>query len=574
MVGAAGFEPTTTRPPDVCATRLRYAPITSMCISLFVRNCNNFYNNSSLKHLPNAEKSLIVAAYVSKGKITMTLQNTRKSNYPEWYQNVITAADMAELSASPGCMVIRPWGYGLWEQIQKVLDAKIKATGCDNCYFPLLIPLSFFEKEADHVDGFAKEMAVVTHSRLTQKEGKLVPDGALEEPLIIRPTSEAIIADSFAKWVKSYRDLPIMVNQWANVVRWEMRPRLFLRTREFLWQEGHTAFAHPDEAEANAMQILEIYRQLVEDYLAIPAILGKKPEHEKFPGAVATYTFETMMQDGRALQSGTTHNLGQTFSKANDIKFLNKNNTWEFAYTASWGVSSRLIGALIMSHADDEGMVVPPRVAPSQVVIVPMIKSDEDRDIVMPYVNKLASELGTQMAFGEPLRVKVDTRDKSSVDKYWEWARKGAPILCEIGKRDVDGNNVMVKTRLALGTPDGKKIMSKDTFVQTVGALLSDVQAKMFAAAKHRMDTNVRTDITTPEAFEAYFAGQNQFLAGDSKDVAFVRGKWCGDEDTLAKMKEMRISIRCLPFNQSGTEGVCVLTGRPATIDAIFARAY
>lgn len=282
---------------------------------------------------------------------------------------------MAENSSSPGCMVIKPWGYGIWERIRDVFDEKIKETEHENCYFPMFIPLSFFQKEAEHVDGFAKEMAVVTHSRLSMKDGKLTPDSKLEEPLIVRPTSEAIIADSFSKWVKSYRDLPVLVNQWANVVRWEMRPRLFLRTREFLWQEGHTAHANAAEAEEETKRMLEAYRDLCENTLAMPVLVGRKPEHEKFPGAVDTYCVEAMMQDGKALQAGTSHFLGQNFAKSANISFINNQGQSEYAYTTSWGVSTRLIGGVIMTHADDDGMVVPPKIAPYQVVIVPVIKS-------------------------------------------------------------------------------------------------------------------------------------------------------------------------------------------------------
>lgn len=504
----------------------------------------------------------------------MALQNTRAGNYPEWYQNVITAADMAELSPSPGCMVIKPWGYGMWERIQRLLDDKIKETGHENCYFPLFIPLSFFQKEADHVEGFAKEMAIVTHSRLTSVDGKLVPDGKLEEPLIVRPTSEAIIAESFSKWVKSYRDLPVMINQWANVVRWEMRPRIFLRTREFLWQEGHTAHSTYDEAQTEAKTMLNVYVDLAEKCLAMPVIPGKKPEHEKFPGAEDTYTFEGMMQDGRALQAGTSHFLGQTFAKSADIKFQNKEGGMDYAYTTSWGVTTRLIGGLIMSHADDEGMVVPPQIAPYQIVIVPMMKDAAKNEAVMAYAEKLKKELSAHNAFGEKIRVKLDARDKNSTDKYWEWARKGAPIIVEVGPRDMDGNNVMMRERLKLGTPEGKQVESFDAFVDGISDRLTGIQNTMFEAAKKRLDSNIRTDITTPEQLDTYFGNQNVWLGSDKPKVAFVRGKWCGDEATLERMKEMKITIRCLPFDQSGTEGTCLITGKPATVDVIYARSY
>lgn len=505
----------------------------------------------------------------------MTLKNTRAGNYPEWYQNVVAESDMAENSSSPGCMVIKPWGYGIWERIRDVFDEKIKETDHENCYFPMFIPLSFFQKEADHVDGFAKEMAIVTHSRLAMEDGKLVPSSELDEPLIVRPTSETIIADSFSKWVKSYRDLPVLINQWANVVRWEMRPRLFLRTREFLWQEGHTAHATAKEAEEETTKMIEAYRELCEETLAMPVIMGRKPEFDKFPGAVDTYCVEAMMQDGKALQAGTSHFLGQNFAKSANISFINANNQPEFAYTSSWGVSTRLIGGVIMTHGDDEGMVVPPRIAPYQVVIVPVIKKAEDETAIMDYINKLAKELKGKMPFGEKIRVKIDKRDRKSVDKFWEWTKKGAPVICEIGMRDVEGGNLMVKERLKLGTPEGKEIAGKEEFVSTIAARLENIQKAMFDKAKARLEANIRTDIKTPEAFRAYFEQSNAWIE-DGKDgkVAFVRGKWSGDENSEALLKEMKINIRCLPFDQDGKEGVCLLTGKPATIDVIYARSY
>ena len=457
----------------------------------------------------------------------MALKNTRAGNYPEWYQNVVSEADMAENSSSPGCMVIKPWGYGIWERIRDVFDEKIKSTDHENCYFPMFIPLSFFQKEAEHVDGFAKEMAVVTHSRLSMKDGKLVPDSELDEPLIVRPTSEAIIADSFSKWVKSYRDLPVLVNQWANVVRWEMRPRLFLRTREFLWQEGHTAHATAKEAEEETTRMLEAYRELCEDTLAMPVICGRKPEHEKFPGAVDTYCVEAMMQDGKALQAGTSHFLGQNFAKSANISFVNKNNQQEYAYTSSWGVSTRLIGGVIMTHADDEGMVVPPKIAPYQIVIVPVIKND-------------------------------------------------APVILEIGPSDVAEDNVMVKERLRLGTPEGKAVVKRDEFVRTVAERLEKLQKEMFAKARARLEKNVRTDIKTKKEFEEYFANSNVWIEeGKAGKVAFVRGKWNGDPNSEELLKAMKITIRCIPFDQSGTKGECLLTGKQdAEIDVIYARSY
>lgn len=505
----------------------------------------------------------------------MAMRTTRKENYPQWYQEVVSEADMAENSSSPGCMVIKAWGYGIWERIQRVMDEQIKETGHENYYFPMFIPLSFFQKEADHVEGFAKEMAVVTHSRLVNEDGKLKPASPLEEPLIVRPTSETIIADSFSKWVKSYRDLPILLNQWANVVRWEMRPRLFLRTREFLWQEGHTVHANAKEAEEETTRMLQVYRDVSENALAMPVLVGRKPEHEKFPGAIDTYCIEAMMQDGKALQAGTSHFLGQNFAKSADIKFVNQNNTQEYAYTTSWGVSTRLIGGVIMCHADDDGMVVPPRIAPYQIVIVPIFKKPEDKEKVSAYIENLQKQLKTQTSFGEKIRVKVDMRDKPSVDKSWEWIRKGAPMVCEIGPRDVDNNGLMLKERIFLNTSEGKKIMKADEFVANAGKRLEELQQKMFDRAKERLEQNIRTDITMPEEFSAYFANSNEWIEdGKLGKVAFVRGKWCADPATEEILKAMKITIRCIPFDQSGTTGKCLLTGKDATLDVIYARSY
>lgn len=505
----------------------------------------------------------------------MALKNSRKQNYPEWYQSVVAEADMAENSVSPGCMVIKSWGYGIWERIQHEMDYRFKETGHENYYFPLFIPLSFFQKEADHVEGFAKEMAVVTHSRLVNEDGKLKPASELDEPLIVRPTSETIIADSFSKWVKSYRDLPILLNQWANVVRWEMRPRLFLRTREFLWQEGHTVHATADEAEKETTKMLGVYKEVSEDVLAMPVIAGRKPEHEKFPGAVDTYCIEAMMQDGKALQAGTSHFLGQNFAKSADIKFVNQNNEQEYAYTTSWGVSTRLIGGVIMSHADDEGMVVPPRIAPYQIIFIPLIKKNDDAEKIMAYIENIQTQLKNKTAFGERLRTKIDSRDKSSVDKVWEWVRKGAPMVCEIGARDIENGGLMVKERIFFGQPEGKKILKTEEFVASVSERLECLQHEMFKRAKERLEQNIRTDIKTPEEFAAYFANGNEWIEdGKQGKVAFVRGKWCADPATEELLKAMKITIRCIPFDQSGTTEKCLLTGKDATLDVIYARSY
>ena len=507
----------------------------------------------------------------------MGLKNIREENYPEWYQNVITAADMAEVSASPGCMVIKPWGYGIWERIQKLLDDKIKETNHENCYFPMFIPLSFFQKEAEHVDGFAKEMAVVTHSKLTSIDGKLVPASPLEEPLVVRPTSETIIADSFSKWVHSYRDLPVMINQWANVVRWEMRPRLFLRTREFLWQEGHTAHSSFEEAQKETETMLYVYKDLCENDMAMPVITGKKPEFDKFPGAVDTYCIEAMMQDGRSLQAGTSHFLGQNFAKSADIKFVNPNNEQEFAYTTSWGVSTRLIGGLIMTHADDEGMVVPPKLAPYQVVIIPLLKDKSKEKEILSYAEKLKNELKSRVFANEKIRVKLDNRLKDGVDKMWEWTRKGAPIIIEVGPKDLEKNALLWRNRTEISNKDGwKNFEGFDEFVGSIENKLSKIQSSMLEKAQKRMASNIVTDIKTPEEFKEYFSNSNVYLENtkNTPKVSFVRGKWCGDESVVEKLKEMRINIRAIPFDQSNTEGVCLITGKKATLDDIYARSY
>ena len=507
----------------------------------------------------------------------MALKNIREENYPEWYQNVIAAADMAEVSSSPGCMVIKPWGYGIWERIQKLLDDKIKETNHENCYFPMFIPLSYFQKEAEHVEGFAKEMAVVTHSRLTSVDGKLVPASPLEEPLIVRPTSETIIADSFSKWVHSYRDLPVMINQWANVVRWEMRPRLFLRTREFLWQEGHTAHSSFLEAEKEAETMLNVYKDLCENDMAMPVLTGKKPEFDKFPGAVNTYCIEAMMQDGRSLQAGTSHFLGQNFAKTANIKFVNTNNEQEFAYTTSWGVSTRLIGGLIMTHADDEGMIVPPKLAPYQVVIIPLLKDKAREEEILEYANKIKDDLKATTFAGEKVRVKLDTRLKDGVDKMWEWTRKGAPIIIEVGPKDLDKKALLWRNRLNINNKETwKKFEGVDEFVGDISNKLKNIQDELLNRAKDRLNNNIRTDITTPQEFEEYFKNSNVYLENSkgAPKVSFVKGKWSGDEDTIEKLKEMRINIRAIPFEQSGTEGVCLISGKKATLDVIYARSY
>ena len=410
------------------------------------------------------------------------LSVTRAQDFAAWYQAVISEADLAEESGVRGCMVIRPWGYGIWERIQKLLDAEIKQTGHENCYFPLFIPLSYFAKEAEHVDGFAKEMAVVTHHRLVMQDGALVPDpeAKLEEPLVVRPTSETVIGAAFSRWVQSWRDLPVLMNQWANVVRWEMRTRMFLRTSEFLWQEGHTAHASREEAMEETLKMLEVYRSFSENALAMPVIAGEKPENERFPGAEATFSIEAMMQDGKALQAGTSHFLGTTFSKAQNIRFQNREGGLELAQTTSWGVSTRLIGGVIMTHGDDDGLRLPPAIAPKQIVVVPMLRDKPEDAEVLKYCEELVAMLNKERAFGQPLRAHLDIKKIKSAEKRWNWVRRGAPIIIEIGPRDAASGVITYMRRDNLR--DGDKVKSialpRQEFLEEKAVqLLAEIQA-------------------------------------------------------------------------------------------------
>ncbi|MBA3460064.1 MAG: proline--tRNA ligase, partial [Deltaproteobacteria bacterium] len=384
---------------------------------------------------------------MSNAKAQTAITPTRADNYPEWYLKVIEAADLAENSDVRGCMVIKPWGYALWEGIQRGLDGMFKATGHVNAYFPLFIPVSYLEKEAAHVEGFAKECAVVTHHRLEARDGKLIPVGELTEPLVVRPTSETIIGASFAKWVKSYRDLPLLINQWANVVRWEMRTRLFLRTAEFLWQEGHTAHATSEEAVEETMKMLGVYAEFAEKWMALPVIQGEKTAGERFPGAVRTYCIEAMMQDRKALQAGTSHFLGQNFAKASGIEFQDDKGQVVHAWTTSWGVSTRLIGAMIMAHADDDGLILPPRLAPTQIVIIPVTPKEDTRAAVVEGCTQLAADLRGTRFDGKPIEVEIDQRDLGGGVKNWEWIKKGVPLRIEIGPRDLESGNIAVSRR-------------------------------------------------------------------------------------------------------------------------------
>lgn len=507
---------------------------------------------------------------MNQAKEKTAINPTRAEDYAEWYQQVIKAADMAENSPVRGCMVIKPWGFGIWENIQRHLDTCIKETGHENAYFPLFIPLSFFEKEAAHVQGFAKECAVITHHRLEEREGKLYPAGPLEEPLVVRPTSEAIIGDSFSRWVSSYRDLPLLINQWANVVRWEMRPRIFLRTTEFLWQEGHTAHANREEALEETLKMLEVYRYIVEDLLAIPVIMGEKSPGERFPGAEHTYTLEAMMQDRKALQSCTSHYLGQNFAKAFNIRFSNREGQLEYAYTTSWGMTTRLIGSLIMCHADDDGLRLPPRIAPKQVVIIPVIPKPELESEILAYAERLAEELRTKSYNNQKISVFVDKREKRGGDKIWEWIKKGVPVRLEIGPKEMESNTISVARRDQ--AHKNKKILAFGEISEQVISILDDIQQNYYQQALAYRDAHLYKNLETFEEMRQFFTPKNE----EKPEIhgGFVLAKWCGDPATEEMLSELKVTIRCLPVNQSGTKGKCILTGREATLDAVFAKSY
>lgn len=498
------------------------------------------------------------------------IQPRRDEDFPEWYQQVIRAADMAENSPVRGCMVIKPWGWSVWERIRDWLDGRIKATGHQNAYFPLFVPLSYLEKEASHVEGFAKECAVITHHRLEAKDGKLVPVAPLEEPLVVRPTSETVIGEAFSRWVNSWRDLPLKINQWANVVRWEMRPRIFLRTTEFLWQEGHTAHATEAEAWEETMLMLEEYRKLMEDVMALPVFVGRKSPGERFPGAVDTTCLECMTQDRKAIQCGTSHYLGQNFAKAFQIRYNTVDGGIEYAHTTSWGVTTRLLGAMIMVHGDDNGLCLPPKIAPYHVVIIPILNKPERSEEVMAAARRLKADLEGKSYDGSPVRVYIDDKDIRAGEKGWMWIKKGVPLRVEIGPRDVDSNGCMVGIRDDADL--AKKPMAQGDLVRTIEELLSDFQERLYQRAKNFREAHVRTDITTFEEMKAFFTLQNE----EKPEIhgGFVKAKWCGDKATEELLKELKVTIRCIPFDQSGTTGRCVITGRPATIDAYFAKSY
>jgi prolyl-tRNA synthetase len=498
------------------------------------------------------------------------IQPSRADDYPQWYQEVIKAADLAEPSDVRGCMVIKPWGYSLWENIQHRLDQMFKATGHENAYFPLFVPLHFLEKEARHVEGFAKECAVVTHHRLEPgPDGRLIPAGPLEEPLVVRPTSETIIGATYARWIQSYRDLPILINQWANVVRWEMRTRMFLRTTEFLWQEGHTAHATRDEAIHETMQMLKVYADFAENFMAMPVIQGEKTAAERFPGAVATYSIEAMMQDRKALQSGTSHFLGQNFARAQDIKFQDQHGEEVYAWTTSWGVSTRLIGGLIMTHADDNGMVIPPRLAPKHAVILPIYRSDDERTSVLAYAHRLKAELETQRLVDEPLRILLDDRDLRGGEKYWQHIKRGVPLRLEVGPRDVAADGVFLGRR-DRGVKD-KQSVPRQQLVDSVSSILEEMQSGLFSQARQMRDKNSR-DINNLAEFREYFTPKNEVKP--EIHGGFARCHWHESDEVDQMLKDLKVTIRCVPLDESDEPGTCIFTGQPSPRRAVFAKAY
>lgn len=486
--------------------------------------------------------------------------STREENYSQWYNDIVKKADLAENSAVRGCMVIKPYGYAIWEKVQSTLDKMFKDTGHVNAYFPLFIPKSFFSREASHVEGFAKECAVVTHYRLKNdpEHGGVVvdPEAKLEEELIVRPTSETIIWDTYKNWIHSYRDLPVLCNQWANVVRWEMRTRLFLRTAEFLWQEGHTAHATRQEAVEETERMLHVYADFVENFMAIPVIRGVKSPNERFGGALDTYCIEALMQDGKALQAGTSHFLGQNFAKAFDVKFLNKDNQLEYVWATSWGVSTRLIGALIMTHSDDNGLVLPPNLAPIQVVIVPIYKTEEQRQAISDKVRPLIEQLKALN-----ISVKFDDDDsKRSGWKFNEYEMKGVPVRIAIGPRDLENNDAEVARRDTLE----KQTVSFDRLVEHVQQLLEDIQKNLFNKALKFREENTRKADTWDE-----------FVDLLDNHPGFIYAHWDGTPETEEKIKELsKATIRCIPFNNPKEEGKCILTGKPSNQRVLFARAY
>lgn len=486
---------------------------------------------------------------------------SRDKDYSQWYNDLVLKGGLADYSAVRGCMVIKPYGYALWENMRDVLDRMFKDTGHVNAYFPLFVPRTFLEKEEGHAEGFAKECAVVTHYRLKgdpNNKGKLMvdPDSKLEEELIVRPTSEAIIWNAYRDWINSYRDLPLLINQWANVVRWEMRTRLFLRTAEFLWQEGHTAHATAEEAVEETVKMLGVYADFVENYMAVPVIRGVKTPNERFAGAVDTYCIEALMQDGKALQAGTSHFLGQNFARAFDVKYLNRDNQQEYVWATSWGMSTRLIGALIMAHGDDQGLIMPPRIAPVQVVIVPIYKGDEQKKLIDTKAGELVQQL---KAAG--IRVKYDDSDNARPGwKFAEYELKGVPVRLALGARDLENNVVEMARR----DTKEKSSISLDGIAGQVSSLLEAIQQNMFNKAKEYRDAHI-TKVDSWEAFKEVLNGK----------AGFISAHWDGTGETEEKIKqETKATIRCIPLNSVEEAGVCVYSGKPSKQRVLFALSY
>ena len=471
----------------------------------------------------------------------------RKENYSQWYLDVIAAGKLADYAPVKGCMVIRPTGYAIWEAMQARLDRMFKETGHVNASFPLLIPKHFMEREAEHVEGFSPECAVVTHGG-----GK-----KLDEPSIIRPTSETVVGHMYSQWIHSYRDLPVLINQWCNVLRWEMRTRLFLRTSEFLWQEGHTAHETAEEAQEETLRMLEIYRVFQEEYLAIPVVKGLKSEAEKFPGALATYSIEAMMQDGKALQSGTSHNLGQNFAKAFDIDYLDRNNNQKYVWTTSWGVSTRMIGGLIMTHSDDDGLIIPPKIAPIQVVIVPIFNNDQERGETLEFADSIAKLLYEKI---DELQIKIDRRNNlRPADKFFHWIQQGVPVRIEVGPRDVKKQSAMVARR----DIREKNEVSLENITQRVVELLDNIQDSLFQRALDYRKSNTRT-----------VAGIGEFKEIINNEGGFIYAHWDGSKEVETKIKQdTKATIRCIPLEKSGA-GKCMVTGAPSAQEVLFAIAY
>lgn len=485
----------------------------------------------------------------------------RSVDYSQWYNDLIIKGELADYSAVRGCMVIKPYGFGLWENMRDVLDKMFKDTGHVNAYFPLFVPKSLFEAEEKNAEGFAKECAVVTHYRLKtdpDNKGKLIvdPEAKLEEELVVRPTSEAIIWNTYKNWIQSYRDLPILINQWANVVRWEMRTRLFLRTAEFLWQEGHTAHATQQEAVEETVKMLNVYADFVENYMALPVIKGVKSANERFAGAVDTYCIEAMMQDGKALQAGTSHFLGQNFAKAFDVRFSDKDNNYDYVWATSWGVSTRLIGALVMAHSDDEGLILPPKIAPLQVVIVPIYKGEEQKAMIDEKVTALMQDLKAK-----DIRVKYDDADNARPGwKFAEWEKKGVPVRLTFGARDIVNGIVEIARR----DTSEKENHSLDGLVSKIESLLEDIQTNMYNKAKDFREANIRKVDTWDE-----------FMKTLDEQPGFIYAHWDGTPETEEKIKELsKATIRCIPLDNPQEEGKCILTGNPSKERVMFARAY